>query len=60
MYSSNHYDYFGSWIDKPNQDPATDLLTDEFVEGVRQLMRLTSQQSRTVDTGHKSIAVNGA
>ncbi|KAF2571771.1 hypothetical protein F2Q70_00001697 [Brassica cretica] len=50
--------YYRSWMDKPHLDPNTNLLTEEYVQGIGEFMRLVQQQpdaksaagpSRTVD-----------
>ena len=41
MSSSN---YFRSWMDKPHMDPNTKLLTEEYMEGIGEFMRLVQQQ----------------
>ncbi|KAL0741269.1 hypothetical protein Bca4012_082782 [Brassica carinata] len=37
-------DYYRSWMDKPHLDPNTNLLTEEYVEGIGEFMRLVQQQ----------------
>ncbi|KAL0715752.1 hypothetical protein Bca4012_065074 [Brassica carinata] len=36
--------YYRSWMDKPHMDPNTNLLTDEYVQGIREFMRLVQQK----------------
>ncbi|KAL0733697.1 hypothetical protein Bca4012_009907 [Brassica carinata] len=36
--------YYRSWMDKPHMDPNTNLLTDEYVQGIGEFMRLVQQQ----------------
>ncbi|KAF3604110.1 hypothetical protein F2Q69_00037919 [Brassica cretica] len=36
--------YYRSWMDKPHLDPNTNLLTEEYVQGIREFMRLVQQQ----------------
>ncbi|WZZ39401.1 hypothetical protein YC2023_035660 [Brassica napus] len=36
--------YYRSWIDKPHLDPNTNLLTEEYVQGIGEFMRLVQQQ----------------
>ncbi|KAF2575712.1 hypothetical protein F2Q70_00001275 [Brassica cretica] len=36
--------YYRSWMDKPHLDPNTNLLTEEYVQGIGELMRLVQQQ----------------
>ncbi|KAF3593040.1 hypothetical protein DY000_02022901 [Brassica cretica] len=36
--------YYRSWMDKPHLDPNTNLLTEEYVQGIGEFMRLVQQQ----------------
>ena len=36
--------YYRSWMDKPHMDPNTNLLTDEYGQGIGEFMRLVQQQ----------------
>ncbi|XP_056864276.1 uncharacterized protein LOC130511354 [Raphanus sativus] len=36
--------YYRSWMDKPHLDPNTKLLTEEYVQGIKEFMRLVQQQ----------------
>ena len=36
--------YYRSWMDKTHLDPNTNLLTEEYTEGVGEFMRLVQQQ----------------
>ncbi|KAF2554220.1 hypothetical protein F2Q68_00035845 [Brassica cretica] len=40
---SSEVDY-RSWMDKPHLDPNTNLLTEEYVQGIGEFMRLVQQQ----------------
>lgn len=51
MSSSNHNEYFRSWMDRNHQDPSTGLLTEEFVQGLQQFMSFASNQQITMETG---------
>ncbi|KAF2584738.1 hypothetical protein F2Q70_00036227 [Brassica cretica] len=50
--------YYRSWMDKPHLDPNTNLLTEEYVQGIGEFMRLVQQQP---DAKSASVAsTNGA
>ncbi|KAF3538636.1 hypothetical protein F2Q69_00024346 [Brassica cretica] len=36
--------YYRSWMDKPHMDPNTNLLTEEYVQGIGEFMKLVEQQ----------------
>ena len=36
--------YYRSWMDKTHLDPNTNLLTEEYTEGIGEVMRLVQQQ----------------
>ncbi|KAL0746714.1 hypothetical protein Bca101_028716 [Brassica carinata] len=36
--------YYRSWMDKPHLDLNTNLLTEEYVQGIGEFMRLVQQQ----------------
>ncbi|WZY69126.1 hypothetical protein YC2023_001366 [Brassica napus] len=42
--SSDIRAYYRSWMDKPHLDPNTNLLTEEYVQGIGEFMRLVQQQ----------------
>ncbi|KAF2598889.1 hypothetical protein F2Q68_00010945 [Brassica cretica] len=46
--------YYRSWMDKPHLDPNTNLLTEEYVQGIGEFMRLVQQQPDA-----KSACVSG-
>uniref|UniRef100_A0A0D3ALN1 Transposase-associated domain-containing protein n=1 Tax=Brassica oleracea var. oleracea TaxID=109376 RepID=A0A0D3ALN1_BRAOL len=36
--------YYRSWMDKTHMDPNTNLLTEEYVQGIGEFMKLVEQQ----------------
>ncbi|KAF3503738.1 hypothetical protein F2Q69_00040535 [Brassica cretica] len=42
--SSEGQVYYRSWMDKPHLDPNTNSLTEEYVQGIGEFMRLVQQQ----------------
>ena len=36
--------YYRLWMDKPHMDPNTNLLTDEYVQGIGEFMKLVEQR----------------
>ncbi|KAF3548700.1 hypothetical protein DY000_02004577 [Brassica cretica] len=46
--------YYRSWMDKPHLDPNTNLLTEEYVQGIGEFMRLVQQQPDAKSVKHSS------
>ncbi|KAF3488833.1 hypothetical protein F2Q69_00053912 [Brassica cretica] len=44
--------YYRSWMDKPHLDPNTNLLTEEYVQGIGEFMRLVQQQPDAKSVWH--------
>ncbi|KAF3552775.1 hypothetical protein F2Q69_00014181 [Brassica cretica] len=49
--------YYRSWMDKTHLDPNTNLLTEEYTEGIGEFMRLVQQQPEANTAVEKKVGV---
>lgn len=45
-----HRGYFCSWMDKNTMDPETNVLIQEYANGIREFMVVAQQQTKAIKT----------